>query len=79
MTSPTELTTGVRFRSPRETEGNVTVVCDYGKCEHDNRPESVHVRGVYDTRFGPTVSEFFIALPASWDIEEWGAKVIRGL
>ena len=78
MTSPTELTKGRVFRSPRKEEGNVTVVCDYGQCIHDeSRPESVHVRGVYDTRFGPTRSEFFIALPASWDIEEWGAEVVK--
>lgn len=76
MTHPSELTSGTVFRSPRKEEGNVTVVCDWGRCSHDNRPESVHVRGVYDTRFGPTRSEFFIALPDSWDIEEWGAEVV---
>lgn len=53
---PTELTKGHRFPSPRLEEGPVTAVCDFGRCTHDERPTSIHVR---DSRGG----QFFIALP----------------
>lgn len=77
MTAPRSIVKGTKFISPRKSEGLVTAVCDYGACRHDtSRPESVHVRGVYDTSFGPTRSEFFINFPASWPVEEWGAEVV---
>jgi hypothetical protein len=61
-----DLKAGDKFLSPRKEEGLVTAQCDFGKCVHgDDRPDSIHVRGVYDTIFGPTRSEFFIALPTS--------------
>ena len=53
-----ELTTGMLFPSPREDEGFVVAVCDFGRCDHGHeRPDSVHVRMV------TTKAEFFIALP----------------
>lgn len=79
MTSPTELMPGMQVRSPRKSEGVVTVVCEYGKCSHDkSRPESVHVAGTYYSELFRMVdtTEFFINLPSNWDIEEWGAEVI---
>lgn len=81
MTKPTELTKGTRFLSPRREEGVVKVVCDYGKCVHDkSRPESVHVRGTYESdMFGPYQSEFFINLPSNYPIEEWGAELINAV
>lgn len=51
-----EIAAGDRFPSPREYEGVVVAVCDYGRCDLDDRPQSVHVR---DADGG----EFFIALP----------------
>lgn len=74
MTAPTELTAGTYFQSPREEEGMVRVVCDYGKCGHDNRPESVHVLGGPYGKYRAW-SDFFIALPANYPIEEWGARI----
>lgn len=52
-----KLVAGDRFPSPREEEGVVTAVCDFGNCIHQgDRPDSIHVR---DNRGG----QFFIALP----------------
>ena len=77
MTKPQELTTDTRLVSPRASEGTVTVICDYGQCEHDtSRTESVHVRGAhYSTLFGAYTSDWFINLPSNYDIEEWGASL----
>lgn len=50
-----EVQAGDKFPSPRTEEGVVTARCDFGRCDQDNRPDSVHVR---DSRG----SEFFIAL-----------------
>lgn len=55
---PQDIKATDRFPSPRETEGFVTAVCDFGKCRHgDDRPDSVHVKS---SKWG---TEFFIALP----------------
>ena len=54
---PADLQPGDQFESNRREEGVVTVVCPYGNCRHghDDRVDSIHVRG-----FG---NEWFIALP----------------
>ena len=71
--APTELVPGVKFYSPREDEGLVSVICEYGKCSHSSgRPESVHVGG-YVGEERKHWSEWFIALPSNWPIEEFGA------
>lgn len=36
---------GEQFHSDRDSEGWVRAVCDHGRCTHDNRPDSTHVRG----------------------------------
>ena len=60
---PDEIQATDRFPSPRETEGIVTAVCDFGACRHgDDRPDSVHVRSA---KWG---TEFFIALPSYEDV-----------
>ena len=50
-----EVKAGDRFPSPRTEEGVVVAVEDIGRCVHDDRPDSVHVRN-------SSRSEFFIAL-----------------
>jgi hypothetical protein len=50
-----EIRTGDRFPSPRREEGLVLAVEDFGRCSHDDRPDSVHIR---DARH----AEYFIAL-----------------
>lgn len=54
---PTDIRIGDAFYSSREDEGFVRAVCPFGECEHDRRPDSVHVKMA-----GDDAAQFFIAL-----------------
>ena len=57
---------GDRFLSDRASEGEVEVLYDFGKCPHDDRPESVYVREYGTTGDGIFSASWFIAIPRDW-------------
>lgn len=57
---------GDLFMSDRPDEGLVEVLYDYGKCPHDDRPDSVYVRQYGTKGDGIWSASWFISIPADW-------------
>ena len=70
-----DLEAGDVFRSPRASEGLVTVVCPPGTCRHDERDRfSTHVRSdAFRTEF------FVLADPGSDNREVWAGDTVEVL
>ena len=70
-----DLEVGDRFRSPREEEGVVTVVCAPGRCTHDARDRySTHVAGF---SAGGRGEWFVVADPGLENREVWAGDAVE--